>query len=238
VRKLGVDPGDLMRDPPEEPGRTSEPAAAIEPPPPQQAARRKSWWPWRRATRKAVGTEQDLGERWEEYLILERRANGVLLGLMILVAISTLLTLVLLVRPQPWVDFVGETFWLGVLCVTAATLGSSLSMLVSVTARVANGVEFANGTKWPEAGDENDHSERFGQRFSAWFPVRPLFGGALGLVILLSATGSGLLKDTTLNVPDAVRDGARWAFVAFLSGFSAKSLLDRLREVVKSVFAA
>jgi len=129
----------------------------------------------------------------------------------------------------------------GLICVAAGTLGSGVSALVSAVERIARGWEFSVGSKWPPAAegaeigsalptfDPDDHRDMFGLRLLSSFLMRPLLGAVMGFFVYAGISGGYLLGADAL-VP---LKSYALAFLAALAGITAKTFLDRLREMFK-----
>jgi hypothetical protein len=113
-----------------------------------------------------------------------------------------------------------------VLCVVAGVLGSAIAALLSVADRVANGWELLDGTPRPEKAKDK---EKFNERMVLFFWIRPLLGAAVGAIAYAGATSEMLFKlegETTVQ---------KLLFLALLSGFFAKTLLDKLKDLFKAL---
>ena len=115
------------------------------------------------------------------------------------------------------------------LCVTAATLGSAVSALISAADRYAHGFELADGTKLPQA----QPADKFVERMAPWFLIRPFLGAAMGLLVYVGVVGGYLIA---VDTDDEVRFNPHsLAFLSFLGGLFAKTLLEKLRKAVDAL---
>src|SRR5262249_44034053 len=145
---------------------------------------------------------------------LESRFRIVSVVLTCLAAVSTLITVVVLLR------------WklLPPLSIAARVLGSTVSALRSALDRHADGYEDIDGNQWP---DPLHPKPRFSKRMAPWFLYRPVLGAAAGLAVYLGLTG-GVWKVTT--------DPSQLAFYCLLGGLFSKSLFDLLLDKFKQFF--
>lgn len=123
--------------------------------------------------------------------------------------------------------------WVVLLCVAAGTLGSSISALISVAERVANGWELERGEKWPPVGGKPD---KFVARMIPLFLVRPLLGSAMGYLVYVGIVGGFLVAVRTATPGDFRPEGL--AFLALLAGLFAKTFLEKLRDAFKTFLGA
>ena len=111
-------------------------------------------------------------------------------------------------------------YWLAV---SSGVLGASLSGLLSLDDRVANGWEFEDGTREP---DPETKKERFNLRLSRGFLARPFLGVVTGPLVLAGG-----------QVGQFAQTGARSHvfFFCLLGGLFSKTLLDWLKEGFKKI---
>ena len=121
------------------------------------------------------------------------------------------------------------------ICGIAGMMGSAISALISCLQRRANGFEFNDGTKYPTDKPE----AKFSLRMSIFFRLRPLLGLFTGIVVCYgfehlfqveSEQANGVLnfasEKLTIN---------KITFWSLLAGLFAKTLVERLRGLFKSL---
>jgi hypothetical protein len=107
----------------------------------------------------------------------------------------------------------------------AGFLGSSVAALLSINERVAYGWVFRSGNRTP-APDEK--KERFNARLVRGFVSRPFVGVVAGLLVFFGCVSGVLWKvpqESTFTL----------TFWCLLGGIFAKTLLDKLKEVLKNL---
>ena len=108
----------------------------------------------------------------------------------------------------------------------AGVAGSSVSALVSVNRRYAGGLEFSNGSRYPD----QEKKERFNCRLVVGFLTRPLLGAATGPLVALGLS-AGIFKETASELPAVV-------FWSALGGLFAKTLIDKLKDLFANLIGA
>jgi hypothetical protein len=104
--------------------------------------------------------------------------------------------------------------------------GSGVAALTSCLQRYANGFEREDGTKVPKEAK----GETFNHRMARWFLVRPFLGLFVAPLFLWGI--EYFVKD-----PGPLLDSPQHsAFMAFLAGLLAKSVLDLIKNLFKNVF--
>ena len=146
----------------------------------------------------------------------------IIVGTLCVTLVASLLALLFL--PETYAEHCGHIYALAAL---AGIAGSSVSALVSVNARYAAGLEFKDGTRYPD----QEKKERFNSRLVAGFLTRPLLGGATGPLIIL-ALRAKIFGDVDLSNPEIV---LLWSA---LGGLFAKTLLDKLKDVFANLIGA
>lgn len=121
----------------------------------------------------------------------------------------------------------GQTGVIYVMALLAGVAGSSVSALVSVNRRYAGGLEFSNGTRYPD----QDKKERFNCRLVVGFLTRPLLGAATGPLVALGLS-AGIFKDADPNKLAVV------VFWSSLGGLFAKTLIDKLKDLFANLIGA
>jgi mannose-6-phosphate isomerase-like protein (cupin superfamily) len=198
------------------------------------------------ATADRARTTTERSERYEREHMWLRVLTGVVLGYLAAVSAAALaLTAAALVPPAPTESPEGlRAIWV---CVAAGTLGSAVSALVSAAERASLGFEFSDGAKWPrkvakrEFGDgrlaplkdPEDRREMFVARMVPSFLMRPLLGTAMGFLLYLGIF-SGYLVAGEQPAPKT-NTFFVLAFLAALAGITAKTFLDRLRDMFKAL---
>lgn len=120
------------------------------------------------------------------------------------------------------------------LCVLGGTLGSSVSALISVANRIANGWEFEDGTKYPKKKPR----DKFVARMVPWFIVRPFLGSAMGLLVYVGIKGGYLIavQNASQGTSHGTFSREGLLFFAFLGGLFAKTFLEKLKMTFDSLF--
>ena len=106
----------------------------------------------------------------------------------------------------------------------AGFLGSSVAALLSINERVSYGWVFSSGSRIPDSAIVK---ERFNLRLIRGFIVRP-FVGVVGGLFMLFGCLSGVLWEISIE------ETYKITFWSLLSGFFAKTLFDKLKEVFKN----
>lgn len=115
-----------------------------------------------------------------------------------------------------------------IICVAVATLGSSAAALLSANDRQSNGWEFSDGIKSPVGGKK----DRFSLRMVPFFLCRPFLGATVGIALFLGVMGGIVVKVTLPDSPsERLPFLATLAFIAFLGGLFAKTLLEQLKNL-------
>ena len=114
-------------------------------------------------------------------------------------------------------------------CLLGGALGGCLSALLSAADRWANGLESWAGKKFPGPKPK----DKFSLRMAPFFLIRPVLGGALGVVVY-AGIRSGLLFAQKNGTDDAQLSMHALAFYATLAGLFAKTLLERLKDMFKA----
>lgn len=145
-------------------------------------------------------------------------------GYLLLVAIGATVAVVTLFNVPP-----GSMTWprqAGV-ALSSGALGSAIAALLSAADRVAGGWELESGEKCPPGVT----GETFNARMVPLFVVRPFLGAIVGL-IAYAGLRSGLLGGQL----EFTNGGSeKLLFLLLLSGFFAKTLLDKLKDVFKAL---
>jgi hypothetical protein len=153
---------------------------------------------------------------------LEQDAKRVITWLAVLLTLSMIASLVIFLsypdqKWQPWV-----------MSILVGFLGSCGSALVSANARFAAGLEFSDGTQHPDQGGKK---ERFNARLASGFLDRPLLGAFTGFL------AAACLKVGLFGGGKFDEDAFLLAF-CLLSGLFAKTFIDRIKEIFKSIIGA
>lgn len=116
------------------------------------------------------------------------------------------------------------------LCVSAGTLGSAISALISVADRTSHGWELSDGTKHPK----DNPKDRFVGRMVPLFIVRPFLGSAMGFVVYAGLFSGYLIAIE--NAKDAMFSPEALAFLSGLAGLFAKTFFEKLRSTFDELF--
>jgi hypothetical protein len=175
-------------------------------------------------------------EKWDE----EFRKEGVAISITAMLILAALAFVAILagLRLAAWmsdaeaksVTLFGYSMLPAIaVCLVGGTLGGSLSALLSAADRWANGLESWAGKKFPGPRPK----DKFSLRMAPFFLIRPVLGGALGVVVY-AGIRSGLLFAQKNGTDDAQLNMHALAFYATLAGLFAKTLLERLKDMFKA----
>ncbi len=109
-----------------------------------------------------------------------------------------------------------------IIVISCGAMGSSISALTSSLERRANGWELKSGIKLPRQIPK----DKFSMRMLPFFRYRPVLG-IVAAVLVWSMIKSGLIKIEELNDYHLI-------FWSILSGLFAKTLFDKLKDLLKS----
>jgi len=150
---------------------------------------------------------------------LQKAAKGLLLYLVVVVVLFLSASVALALWGSGLLGHAGLQL---ALAIATGTLGSSVAALLSALDRRAHGWELSNGWKYPQP----EPADKFQESMVPIFVVRPLLGSVMGLVLYLYPWPDKLTYVSDVSI----------GFWGFLLGFLAKSFLDVLKGVFKSVF--
>ncbi|MDH7448333.1 hypothetical protein [Aquimarina sp. 2201CG14-23] len=157
----------------------------------------------------------------QEYLVQEepelRNRFRVVLFILIVCIILTALIIIMNYK------LLLEIIWI---CILSGILGSSVSALISVLQRKANGWEFKNGMKYPDEFPK----DKFSVRMSTFFAIRPILGILSGFIIYYGFQIIGVFKYRTEEF-----DESNVIFWSLLAGLFAKSMIEKLKDVFKNL---
>lgn len=108
------------------------------------------------------------------------------------------------------------------LAVATGTLGSAIAALLSALERRANGWELSNGWKYPRP----EPRDKFQTSMVPMFVARPLLGSVMGVILYLYPWPAALAGSEGISV----------GFWGFVMGYLAKSFLEVVKGLFKSVF--
>ncbi len=115
-----------------------------------------------------------------------------------------------------------DDYWI---CGAAGFLGSSIAAIRSALDRRANGFEFKNGIKYPR----DEPKSKFSLSMANYFMLRPLLGLFAGIIIYFGIDRFMKSEPTQINIENTI-------FWSLLAGLFAKTLIDKLLDIFKSVF--
>jgi len=180
------------------------------------------------------GSDPHAGERRS----LTQWATFVTIALMAVTGVVAVYTITLF--PTSFAS-VSDSYLLIRLATAGGILGGAIAGLHSAMDRAAKGWELSDGTKWPPDAT----GETFGARMIGPLLVRPVLGGALGLLTFGGLVG-GLLFTTNTSgsgtggssTSPITFSPAAMLFLAVLAGLFSKTMIDKLKQVFKVLLGA
>lgn len=110
--------------------------------------------------------------------------------------------------------------------------GSAVAALTSCLDRYANGFELLSGRKVPPPASKEEKKETFNRRMARWFVFRPVLGFVVAPVFIWGI-------ENFVNDPAPFNSSrTKLGFSAFMGGLLAKSVIDLIKGLFKSIFKA
>lgn len=174
-------------------------------------------------------SEQEVGlsEQEKKEVKTLKVLAGLVVAWLVIAALGTLAIIVALLAG--WLSVATSVEAL-LLCIIAATTGSSISALVSAAERISNGWELSSSKKYPRP----EPKDKFVARMAPFFAVRPFLGSAVGFLAYVGIVGGYLIAVKNRGKEDFSQEAL--LFLTFLAGLFAKTFIEKLRAMFDTLF--
>ncbi len=175
----------------------------------------------------ALGQNVGLSDREAKEVGALKILAGIVVAWLVAVSLASLAGVVAVLTG--WLS-VAESVEEMLLCIIAATAGSSISALVSAADRISHGWELSSSRKYPL----DEPKDKFVARMAPFFVVRPFLGSAVGFLAYVGIVGGYLIATKNSKKEDFSQEAL--LFLTFLAGLFAKTFIEKLRAMFDTLF--